>query len=77
VGGIVFGALFFSEAGNFDAGPSPEIADRGTAFAVTADVSFAIAAVGGVLAIIGLAMGRATPTEQEVSIEGGRVAIRF
>jgi hypothetical protein len=77
VGGIVFGSLTLTEIANYDADPSNETASRLEAFAATADVFFGVAAVGGVLAIIGLATGGTATGSEAVPIDGGQLAVRF
>jgi tetratricopeptide (TPR) repeat protein len=50
--GTVMGFLALSEQSNFDAQPTTEIADRGVAFALTADISFGVAGAAALTAII-------------------------
>lgn len=52
VSGTVFGFLALSEQSNFDAQPSHEIADRGEAFALVADISFGVAAALAITSIV-------------------------
>lgn len=52
VTGTVFGFMALSRQSDFDAAPSLSAADEGEAFALVADVSFAVALAGGIAAIV-------------------------
>jgi tetratricopeptide (TPR) repeat protein len=52
ISGTVFGFLALSEQSNFDNAPSNEIADRGEAFALVADISFGVAAAMAITAVV-------------------------
>ncbi len=52
VGGTVLGFMALSEESNFQEHPSIETADRGERLALFADVSFGVAAVAGVTALV-------------------------
>jgi hypothetical protein len=52
VSGTVFGFLALSEQSNFDAEPTNEIADRGEAFALVADISFGVAAALAITSVV-------------------------
>lgn len=68
--GTVMGFLALSEQSNFDAQPSHEIADRGVAFALTADISFGVAGAAAITAIILYIIdASAGPAEGEVAVE--------
>jgi hypothetical protein len=84
VTGTVFGFLALSKQSDFDAMPTTGIANDGEAFALVADISFAVAAVAGVTAIVLYATDQpATTSTSTASIQvvplasptGGGVAI--
>jgi tetratricopeptide (TPR) repeat protein len=52
ISGTVFGFLALSEQSNFDNAPSHDVADRGEAFALAADISFGVAAAAAITAIV-------------------------
>jgi hypothetical protein len=55
------GLLALSEQSSFDALPTRDTAFRTEAFAASADVFFGVAAVGGILVIVGLLTGTVVP----------------
>jgi hypothetical protein len=84
VTGTIFGFLALSKQSDFDAMPTAGAANDGETFALVADLSFAVAAVAGVTAIVLYATERpAQPTETTarlqviplVSPTGGGVAV--
>lgn len=52
VSGTVFGFLALSRQSDFDAHPTLSLADEGEAFALVADISFGVAVVSGIAAIV-------------------------
>lgn len=52
IAGTVFGFLALSELSNYDAQPSAAVADRGEAFAIAADVGFALAGTLALTSIV-------------------------
>lgn len=52
VSGTVFGFLALSRQSDFDARPALSLADEGEAFALVADISFGVAVVSGIAAIV-------------------------
>ena len=52
VAGTVFGFVALSDQSEFDGNPSHEVADRGEAFALAADISFGVAGAAAITAIV-------------------------
>jgi tetratricopeptide (TPR) repeat protein len=71
VTGTVFGFLALSKQSDFDAMPTASAADDGSAFALVADISFALAAAAGITAIVLYA----TETPSTSSSEQARLRI--
>lgn len=71
VSGTVFGFLALSEQSNFDAEPANDIADRGEAFALVADISFGVAAALAITAIVLYIVERSDGGDSESAANDG------
>ena len=67
VSGTVFGFLALSRQSDFDARPALGLADEGEAFALVADISFGVAIVSGIAAIVLYATRGPAHTEESTA----------
>ncbi|MBZ0120942.1 MAG: PEGA domain-containing protein [Sandaracinaceae bacterium] len=74
ISGTVFGFLALSEQSNYDAMPSQEIADRGSAFALVADISFGVALAAAATSIILYIVERPSG-DRRASLNGERLRV--
>ncbi|MBX3269453.1 MAG: PEGA domain-containing protein [Sandaracinaceae bacterium] len=85
IAGTVFGFLALSEQSNFDTAPANDIADRGETFALVADISFGVAALSVIAAVVLYVVERASAdSSQQAAIvapfatrDGGGIAAQL
>lgn len=77
VSGTVFGFLALSEQSNFDNEPSNDVADRGEAFALIADISFGVAAAMAITAVVLYIVESSSSSSDSASNDPERLRLSF